>query len=101
MDAEARLAALWAEAAPPAHDPAFALAVAERIERRIMWRRVCFELMPMVAMLGIAAWALAPAMEDLIAVSLANTAAPAGTGLAIALSVVLGVWLAVGRPREA
>jgi hypothetical protein len=101
MDAEAKLAAMWAEAAPPAHDPAFAVAVVERIERRIMWRRFFFELMPMVVVLGIAAWALAPAIEDLVVASVNSAASFAGTGIAIALSVMLGVWLAVGRPQNA
>lgn len=99
MDAEARLREIWAEAAPAAHDPAFAVAVMERVERRQLWFRFVTELVPFVVMLGVAGWALSPAIAHLVIAVLAPTADWATTGLAVALSVMLGVWLAVGTTR--
>jgi hypothetical protein len=99
MDAETKLAALWAEATPPARDGAFVLAVIERMERKRVWRGVFFELMPMVVAFAACGRALAPAITDLVTAGVAN-AGDAGTpGLAVALSVILGAWLAFGGLR--
>jgi hypothetical protein len=87
---------LWAEAKPAAGDPAFAIAVIERIERRQMLRRVLFELVPLVAMLAAVGWALAPAVESMLTAGLTQVDETVGTGAAIALSVMLGIWAAVG-----
>jgi hypothetical protein len=100
MDAETRLAALWVEAGPPAHDPMFALAVMERIERRHLWRRAATELVPLVAVLAVAGWALAPAMTDLATAVIAAAADVSTVGLATALCVMLGVWLAFGLREQ-
>jgi hypothetical protein len=99
MDPEAKLAALWDEAAPPAHDPMFAVAVMERIARRRMWKRFVLEVVPMVAVLSVVGWALAPAITDLVTVGFVQAADLGTSGLAVALSVMLGVWLAMGTPR--
>jgi hypothetical protein len=100
MDAEAKLAALWAEDRPPARDPLFAIAVMERMERRRLWWRFLTELVPTVVLLAVAGWALAPAITDLVTVIAAGAADVTTTGLAVALSVMLGVWLALGLREQ-
>ena len=100
MDAEAKLAALWAEAKPPAHDPMFAIAVMERVERRRLWSGVLTELVPVVVVLAVAGWALAPAITDLVTAVVTEAADVTTTGVAVALSVMLGVWLALGLREQ-
>jgi hypothetical protein len=95
MDAEQKLAALWAEAEPPARDPAFAIAVIARIERRRLWGEL-LDLAPLVVALGVLAWALAPRVETMLRGDLAGLGA--GAFLAAA-SVLAGIWLVVGALR--
>ena len=98
MDAEAKLAALWNEANPPARDPAFALAVMERVERRRMWLQL-LERVPLVSVVGVLAWAFAPAVETVVVAGSEDLGQIASTGVAVALSLLTGVWLAMGSWR--
>ena len=95
MDAEQKLAGLWAEGQPPIRDPAFAFAVMARIERRRMWGEI-FDLAPLVVALGVLAWALAPTAEALLKGGLAELGT---TSFLMALSVLLGIWLAMAGSR--
>jgi hypothetical protein len=58
-DADLALKALLAVDEPPARDPAFSLAVMERIERRRFWTEVLFAA-PIALAVLVALWALSP-----------------------------------------
>jgi len=95
MNAERKLAVLWAEGEPPARDPAFSYAVAARIERRRMWGEL-LDLAPLVVALGVLAWALAPTVETMLGGD------PVGLGATVfltAASVLAGIWLAMAGLR--
>lgn len=97
MDAEARLREAWAQAAPAARDPAFAVAVMEHIERRQMWSDL-LNLVLLMLILGVLGWAFAPAIEQVVASGANDLGQLATTSLALALSLVVGIWLAIEVP---
>jgi hypothetical protein len=95
MDAEQKLAALWAEAQPPARDAAFAVAVVSRIERRTLWSEL-LDIAPLVVALGVLAWALAPPLETVLSGDIMGIGA---TAFLMVASVLAGIWLAVSSLR--
>ena len=92
MTADRKLQALFAESAPPARDPVFEAAVAERIARRRAVASVA-ALTPWAVAAGGVLWALHPTLKGL-AVALA----PMGSGLSAAAGAVVAagaaLWLA-------
>jgi len=92
MTADQKLQALFAESAPPARDPVFEAAVAERIARRRALASVA-ALAPWAGVGGVALWAAHPALET-IAAGLVPVGAglSAAAGAAVAAGVAL--WLA-------
>ena len=80
------LAALWALDQPPAQDPAFVLAVLDRLARRRFRIRVVRLVPPLVATIAVC-WAIAPSVDAVLgsggvavatAIGLALTAQYAG-----------------------
>lgn len=63
-DPERRLAELWEADEPTAQDPAFVIAVMERVERRRMIAAWAW-LAVMTPASAVVAWALAPVMQGL------------------------------------
>lgn len=94
MTPEEKLSALWAEAAPPKRDRAFAIAVMQRVERRRMLAEL-MDLTPLIVVLGVLAWAFAPAIEDLFTVGIANIDQMATAGIMVAAALIGGLWLVV------
>lgn len=62
-EADIMLKALLAMEEPPARDPAFALAVMERIERRRFWTELLMGA-PVAVAVCVALWALSPFLTD-------------------------------------
>jgi hypothetical protein len=63
-EADAMLRTLFAADEPPARDPAFTIAVMERVQRRRFWTEVMM-LAPMAIAFCVILWAMAPMLTDL------------------------------------
>lgn len=63
-EADAMLRRLLAVDAPPARDPAFSLAVMERVQRRRFWSEIAMAVPAAVAFCVIL-WAIAPMLTDM------------------------------------
>lgn len=95
-DAELKLAALWDEDETPARDPAFVIAVMERVERQRLAIAIAW-LAVMTAAFGFMAWALAPVLQ-----TLALPLIQAGPGLgALAAGAALAAFLWSWGSRQA
>lgn len=90
------LAALWAETAAPARDPAFALAVDERVSRRLMLVDAAGVAVATLAG-AVALWGFWPAAVRILGGLSAGVGA-AGPVLALAAAASAAVWWLL-RPR--
>ena len=94
-EADDRLRALFAQDVPPQRDPAFSAAVMEAVMRRRFQRELA--LLAGVAMLvGLAVWALWPALQPLL-VQVSRGFAPVAAILALVAGAVLMLG---GRPAR-
>jgi len=84
------LAALWAHTEAPARDPAFALAVDERIARRVMLVDAAGLAVAALAG-GVAVWGLWPAASRIVG-ELSAGIGGAGPALAAAAAASAAVW---------
>jgi len=96
MDAERKLAELWAEDAPPARDPAFNMRVLAQLERRRLQSDVA-DAGILLVVGGVLAWLLAPTLENML--NGGDSAGFGATALLLTLSVVGGIWLAAAAAR--
>lgn len=86
MTPDEKLTALWAEAAPSAHDAAFTIAVMERLEQRRMLRQA-LDLAPLAIVGTVLAWALAPALEQVV-LNLDSAAQLAAAGTIVGAAIL-------------
>ena len=86
---EARLQALWAPDEPPARDPAFDLAVMQRLLRRRLWLDFA-ALTPIVLGAGIVLWTLTPLLGSFDQFAAADSETL--VGLAVSLGIALVVF---------
>lgn len=89
MTADDRLEALLAADRPPARDPAFSLAVAERLARRRAWTTL-LALTPWLVLVSVAAWAVHPVVE-----AWAVAAAPLSSAGGLLVMTMALLWAAL------
>lgn len=98
-DPETKLAALWAQDAPPERDPVFVVAVMERAARR----RLAFEvagLLPGALAATAVLWAAGPVIMHGARVVLPILASPALAVTAGGLTLAATLWLWLGGRWE-
>ena len=84
-----RLAALWALDEPPARDPAFVLAVLDRLARRRFRVKVA-QLVPLLVATMVVCWVIAPSIDALLQSDGAALVIAAAFGLALAVRYASG-----------
>jgi hypothetical protein len=90
---EQKLAALFAEQAPPARDPVFCADLMQRVARRRAWARVGAAA-PWAGVAGLLTWALQPVLGPSVATlanSLVLSAATLGGTAVLLLVSLMGV----------
>lgn len=90
---EQKLAALFAEQAPPARDPVFCADLMQRVARRRAWARVGAAA-PWAGVAGLLTWALQPVLGPSVAAlanSLVLSAATLGGTAVLLLVSLMGV----------
>ncbi|MFI4934302.1 MAG: hypothetical protein ACHP7N_06760 [Caulobacterales bacterium] len=92
---ETRLVELWAEDAPPGHDPAFVIAVMERAETRRLWLELG-GLVPWVIAASAMLWATAPLIRAALQTLLPPIGAPITAAAVASLAMAVWLWTWVG-----
>jgi hypothetical protein len=96
-DADAMLRTLFAAAEPPARDPAFTLAVMEKVQRRRFWIEV-LTFAPVAVAVCVIMWAVAPMLTDL-AVQWMGPIAQGAILPALAVVLTFSAMAFAGRDR--